>query len=299
MEMVKLDNENEVNTTTAGVVPDEENVIRDQDGNVISGRMTKDKKILLWASIVLFILVLSWTAQWTGFGLPYWRSDKYHTGGLFKICGNYDWAGIDTKALGGSGILIPQDRGYYKCQTIHEYMVDFLNVTCSYVDPNESHLYDHWCKGDGQYAEQRIGISRWFEAISTSMSMFFGITTLWLVVFPDKDPKIASRNGVIALIGIFLTPWLCVIDFFISINFWDDIGIGYFDKDGNHFLAAAGQMLIACTFVDLVVQYSFLRWGVLRHAWKVPGTTSGMGGARAAGRSAASRSGMGPKIGMF
>ncbi|KAJ3308833.1 hypothetical protein HDU76_003801 [Blyttiomyces sp. JEL0837] len=264
---------------------DEENVILDQDGNPIkSHTMTKDKKIRFWAVVVLIILVISWGSQWAAFALPYWRSDKYHNGGLFQICGNYDWVDIDVKAYGGAGDLIAQDRGYYKCQTIHEYMDTFLNFTCSFNGPEEQDFRRKWCLGDGRFAEQRIGISRWFEATSTSMSMFFGITTLWLIVFPNKDPKICSNNGVFALIGIFLTPWLCVIDFFISVNFWDEIGVGFYDKDPHNFLAVAGQTLIGCTFVDLVVQLSFLRWGIYRHNWKVPTKPhdGDMGGSRAA-----------------
>ncbi|KAJ3326733.1 hypothetical protein HDU76_012689, partial [Blyttiomyces sp. JEL0837] len=266
---------------TVDISKNDDGVIRDRYGNIMDGSMTKDPEIRKWALIVLIILVISWTAQWTGFSLPYWRSDKYHSGGLFQVCGNYDW-NFDPLAKNGAGMPIPVDRGYYKCQTVHDYVHDFLDLTCSYKLENVSRGSDHWCD-EAKYAEGSIAVSRWFEATSTTMSMIFGTTTLWLVVFPDKDPKIASRNGVFALIGIFLTPWLCVIDFFISINYWDTIAVGYFERDGNNFLAAAAQLLVACTFVDLVVQYSFLRWGVLRHAWKVPGTTiAGMGGNRAA-----------------
>ncbi|KAJ3277989.1 hypothetical protein HDU76_010086, partial [Blyttiomyces sp. JEL0837] len=247
-------NDDAVPTTT--VVVDEENVIRDGNGNIMDGRMTKDKVIVKWAIVVLIILVISWTAQWVGFALPYWRSDQYHNGGLFQICGSYNWK-FDPSAQSGAGTIIPVSKAS-----------------------------DHWCN-DAKDAADRIGISRGFEATSTVMSMVFGTTTLWFVVFPDKDPAVASRNGVLALIGIFLTPWLCVIDFFISVNYWDHIGVGYFEQDGNNFLAAAGQMLIACTFVDLVVQYSFLRWGVMRHNWKVPGTTFGVGGSGSMGGSRA------------
>jgi hypothetical protein len=60
-------------------------------------------------------------------------------------------------------------------------------------------------------------------------------------------------------------------------NYWDTIGVGLFEKHGTNFLGLTGQMLVGCTAVDLVVQYAFLRWGVLRHDWKVPGTFIGGG----------------------
>ncbi|KAI9324213.1 hypothetical protein DFJ73DRAFT_253594 [Zopfochytrium polystomum] len=103
---------------------------------------------------------------------------------------------------------------------------------------------------NAQTAFPRILGSRWFEGLGTSSSMVFGVTTLLMVLFPSTSPKVNNMNGIIALIGIFLTPWFAAIDLFISINTWDYIGVGYFSKSGTDFLYIGGQLGIATSCLD-------------------------------------------------
>ncbi|KAI9330186.1 hypothetical protein BDR26DRAFT_871698 [Obelidium mucronatum] len=263
----------------------------DRAGNVVDGKLTKDKLIIRVGAVVLLILMCSWVAQWTAFVLPNWRGDDFHTGGLWQICGHNDFeyknitqtwckspaTGVDvlcgpsSDPLHSRNItdvkLIPGPRREYKCQSIGDYIEDFKKVVC--VEPYMDRSYCQDSQNDEVVTQ--IIVSRWFEAATTCLDMVFGISTLVFMLWPDKDPKKSRRNGLFALIGIILTPWFCFIDLFIQNKYWSRIGVGAFIKSDLEFLDVGAEIGIVTSTVDMVVQFAFLSWATRRHGWRVVG----------------------------
>ncbi|KAI8618777.1 hypothetical protein BC830DRAFT_1107189 [Chytriomyces sp. MP71] len=235
-------------------VPESErhpNILYDRHGQPLDGKLTKDKTIIYVAIGVFFILLCSWIAQWTAFALPHWRGDKYHSGGLFQVCGTQDLAfdpNVDALVPNKTAGAIRE----YRCQSIQEYAEDLTLWTCNaaYFVPftkknattrrppttteglptavptlgrrgmrekqvengdNTFNATDNdFCAASKLFAEQ-IVVSRWFEAATTVMDMLFGTTTIGFMLFPDPSPKKSMRNGLFALIGIFLVQSPCMI----------------------------------------------------------------------------------------
>ncbi|KAI8618058.1 hypothetical protein BC830DRAFT_32158 [Chytriomyces sp. MP71] len=212
----------------------EEADIVDAQGNVVTGGLTGDMKIR-WVGLAAFIVLFcSWTTQWVAFALPYWKADKYHNAGLFTVCSHVEWEFVNVTriycpekndpnfatyqcfdpSIPGAFIETTQElqpgSPIEKCQSINDYVDDFKKLVC--VPPYESQHYCFYAENSKRY----IIRSRWFEAISTCLDMTFGITTLIFMIWPDKEPKKNVRNGIIALIGIFLTPWPTVIDLLLQ-----------------------------------------------------------------------------------
>ncbi|KAJ1545498.1 hypothetical protein HK405_007889 [Cladochytrium tenue] len=225
-----------------------------------------DKLIRKWSIIVLCGLLLSWTAQWVAYGLPYWRGDDYHHGGFFQVCGTTDLY-FNASAKNGAGEIYPNLTSVHPetCIPTKQYCDDFYNMLLDGVAQYNGDLnkVSIWLS-QAEQAFPRILSSRAFEALGTLFSMIFGTTTIMMVILPTTSPRVNNINGVIALIGIFLTPWFALIDLFISINTWDYIGVGYFDTNGVTFLYVGGQLAIATSIFDFLVQFAFLWWGARR-----------------------------------
>ncbi|KAJ1545499.1 hypothetical protein HK405_007890, partial [Cladochytrium tenue] len=225
-----------------------------------------DKMIRKWCIVTFCGLFVSWTVQWVAYGLPFWRGDDYHHGGFFQVCGTTDLY-FNASANNGAGEIYPNLTSVHPetCVPTQQYCDDFYNMLVAGVE-----LFDgNWDKTslwreEALQAFPRILSSRAFEALGTLFSMIFGTTTIMMVILPTTSPRINNINGVIALIGIFLTPWFALIDLFISINTWDYIGVGYFNLNGVTFLYVGGQLAIATSIFDFVVQFSFLWWGSRR-----------------------------------
>ncbi|KAI8618796.1 hypothetical protein BC830DRAFT_890737 [Chytriomyces sp. MP71] len=250
-------------------VPEEErseDILYTKEGYEVSGKLTRDRTIV-WAGVGVFcILFCSWTAQWVAFALPNWRGDQYHTGGLFQICGTQDLLfNPQTDSLMPNPA--PNATHSYRCQSIQEYASDLQSWTCGYGDNDACNA--------ARLLPGQITASRWFESATTVLDMIFGVTTISFMLWPDRSPKKSLRNGWIALLGIILTPWMCLIDLFIQNGYWDRVGVGLFDSDVRNFLHGAAQATIATSTIDFAVQFGFLQWAVHRHGWKFVGHNAG------------------------
>ncbi|KAI8619693.1 hypothetical protein BC830DRAFT_1103004 [Chytriomyces sp. MP71] len=250
-------------------VPDEErnpDILYTKEGYEVTGKLTRDRAVIKMGIVVFCILFCSWTGQWVAFALPNWRGDKYHNGGLFQICGTQDLMYIPSNRTIAPN---PNATYPYRCQDIHGYVDTFKSWVCL---PGQED--NEFCKrADG--ARDQLMVSRWFEALTTTFDVVFGVTTITFMLWPDRDPKKSLRNGWIALIGIIATPWFCLVDLFLQNSYWDFIGVGYFNQDARTFLHGASQATIATSTIDLFVQFVFLQWAVNRHGWKFIGTTVG------------------------
>ncbi|KAI8622627.1 hypothetical protein BC830DRAFT_268163 [Chytriomyces sp. MP71] len=177
-------------TDTPGTAPVPESerdpeILYDRHGQPVDGKLTKDRTIVYAGVVVFCILFCSWTAQWvrlslnqvagkplnfcllqTAFALPYWRGDQYHTGGLFQICGTQD-----LKYLESNHSLVPDPSPNathpYRCQSIHAYADDLASWACIKDSTNDV------CQGSKLLVGQ-ITMSRWFEALTTTLDMIFG-----------------------------------------------------------------------------------------------------------------------------
>ncbi|KAI8622630.1 hypothetical protein BC830DRAFT_1162717 [Chytriomyces sp. MP71] len=248
-------------------VPEEErnpDILYTKEGYEVSGKLTRDRAVIKMGIVVFCILFCSWSAQWAAFALPYWRGDKYHTGGLFQICGTQD-----LKYVPSNHSLVadpsPNATYPYRCQGVSEYVATFKTWVC--LPGNEDN--DFCQRADA--ASGQIHVSRWFEALTTVLDMIFGLTTIGFMIWPDRNPKASLRNGWIALAGIIATPWFCLVDLFLQNSYWDFIGVGFFDQDARNFLHGASQATIATSCLDFAVQFAFLQWAVHRHGWKFVG----------------------------
>ncbi|KAJ3015399.1 UNVERIFIED_CONTAM: hypothetical protein HDU68_012754 [Siphonaria sp. JEL0065] len=140
-----------------------ENRLIGKDGQVVDGKLTKDRKIVFVGLAVLAILLCSWTAQWIAFAMPYWRGDQYQTAGLFQICGTNDYVYKNVTRPNAESItdveLAPGPTHPFQCQTIAEYIEGFKKAVC--VEPYRERSY---CQDSskGEVLEQ-ILVSRYFE----------------------------------------------------------------------------------------------------------------------------------------
>ncbi|ORY21575.1 hypothetical protein BCR33DRAFT_861946 [Rhizoclosmatium globosum] len=216
---------------------------------------TNDKKLIVGTIIMMFLLCLSWSAQWASFALPYWRGDKYHTGGLFQVCGNtefrYDPATTD---------IYPDTTHEWRCEPFEQYVDRFQQLFKDYPTGD-------WYVQAGS-AKKMIVVSRWFEALTTSMDMFFGVTTAYVVVYPHSDPDKQTKNLKLALIGVLLTPVWTICDQFIQMAYWNSIGVGIFNHEVQTYLYASGDISWISSVIDLILQVSCLAFGV-RRAWRL------------------------------
>ncbi|KAJ3221029.1 hypothetical protein HDU81_010933 [Chytriomyces hyalinus] len=243
-------------------VPEEDrnpDILYTKEGYEVTGKLTRNKTIIKAGLIVLMILLCSWTAQFVAFALPNWRGDRYHNGGLFQVCGTADLVYVPSNR---SLVANPNTTRPYSCQPIGEYVDTFKTWVCL---PG---LQDNEFCTQADHALHQLYISRWFQALTTILDMGFGFTTIAFMFWPDREPKKSMRNGWIALIGIILAPWFCLIDLFLQNSYWDMIGVGYFDRDARNFLHGASQASIITSSLDLIVQFGFLQWAVNRHGWR-------------------------------
>ncbi|KAI8616305.1 hypothetical protein BC830DRAFT_212001 [Chytriomyces sp. MP71] len=266
--------------------------ILDAQGNAVTGGFTKDTTIR-WVGLIVFIILFSsWTTQWVAFTLPLWKEDKYHKAGLFIVCSHAEWKFENvTRIMCSPGLIDPKSGNptmtypcgdislpgaYYqttqelvpgtpveKCQSVESYVDDFKKIVC--IPPYEQDQYCFYA----DTAKAQIVRSRWFEAVSTVLDMIFGITTLVFMMWPDEEPRKNIRNGMLALIGIFLTPWPTVIDLMLQNEYWNDLGIGIFETNNKKFMAVGAQIGIATSTIDLILQFGFLSWAVRRYGWRI------------------------------
>ncbi|KAJ3120415.1 hypothetical protein HK100_012806 [Physocladia obscura] len=204
------------------------------------------------AVIIFLLLICSWTAQWVAFAIPYWRGDQYHVGGLFEICGDRDFIFNNV-----TNRIYPTIKTNWTCQPFADYVDNFQQLFAAQPDSD-------WYIQSGA-AKKMIVVSRWFEALTTSMDMIFGVTTIWAVVYPHVDFAQQKKNMIFALIGIILTPSFAVIDSFIQNSYWASIGVGIFNTNVQTFLYASGDISWISSAIDFALQAGFLIWGVRRH----------------------------------
>ncbi|KAJ3297030.1 hypothetical protein HDU79_004873 [Rhizoclosmatium sp. JEL0117] len=216
-------------------------------------QLINDKLIQRAAIGVFLLLCVSWSFQWASIIIPAWRGDRYHTGGLFEICGNTDFQ-LDNKTLA----LVPGPSYPWKCEPFNDYVDRFAKI---YDGVNTGQL-------NAQYqalnAKKMIVVSRWFEIISTSLDMIFGVTTIWAVVYPHVEREKQKMNMKFAIIGVLLTPTFTIIDSFIQNSYWGFIGVGVFEHSVNSYLYISGDMNWISSFSDFILQLGFLAWGVRR-----------------------------------
>ncbi|KAJ3026738.1 UNVERIFIED_CONTAM: hypothetical protein HDU68_005164 [Siphonaria sp. JEL0065] len=203
------------------------------------------------SAIIIFVLLMcSWGAQWASIILPYWRGDKYHTGGLFQICGNTDFR-FDNETTN----IYPGETYAWRCDSFEDYVDRFQSI---FPDKNSD-----WYVQAGA-AKKLIIVSRWFESLTTSFDMVFGVTTIWAVVYPAVDKTVRKQNMRFALIGVLLTPSFAIIDTFVQNSYWEAIGVGTFNTDIQTFFYASGDIAWISTFMDFCLQLGFLIIGVRR-----------------------------------
>ncbi|KAJ3267376.1 hypothetical protein HDU77_000090 [Chytriomyces hyalinus] len=271
-------------------------ILYDKHGQPVDGKFTKDRVVVIVAAVVFLVLMASWAAQWVAFALPYWHGDAYHTGGLFQVCGTQDLV-YDPYRANLWPDPLPSAIHPFRCQTIEEYAADVAKWACDpskfrngtkpsaqlnrrgknelddlgsgFASKNGSFdPHNDVCVASGLIGPQ-IRMSRWFQAFTTSMSMVFGVTTIMFMLWPDKSPKKSSRNGMCAILGILLTPWLCVTDLYMQNGYWPRVGVGLFERDARFFLKGAAQASILTSTIDLVVQLGFLNWATHRYGWRL------------------------------
>ncbi|KAI9329193.1 hypothetical protein BDR26DRAFT_31645 [Obelidium mucronatum] len=209
--------------------------------------LTKDKVLIRWAIIIFVFLCFSWAAQWASIILPYWRGDQYHVGGLFQICGN-------TKFSYDGNTIQPDRPHEWRCEKFEDYVDDFQSIF-----PKDTEWYIQ-----AGSAKKLIVVSRWFESLTTSFDMVFGTMAIWAVIYPHYDPKIQKRNMITAVIGCMLPPAFALVDGFVQNSYWEEIGVGMFNDDIQTFFYASGDIAWISTSVDVVLQISFLAYGVRR-----------------------------------
>ncbi|KAJ3006468.1 UNVERIFIED_CONTAM: hypothetical protein HDU68_004044 [Siphonaria sp. JEL0065] len=238
-------------------------------GHEIDGKFTKDKAVLRWGTITGIWLVLSWVAQWAMFALPYWRADQYHTAGLFQVCGTATVQFNPTFAdASGPGNLTIKANHPQTCQSVEDYAASFLEMVKP--DPLNPKPSDRWYN-NAKDALPHIQASRYLEAVGTVFDMVFGVGTLLLIMRPAADERVEARNAAITIAGIVIMPWFPVFDILISFSYWDQLGVGYFQKlsyDSTNSLSnytIMGPIVSLFTsWSDFVVQLLFLAWGLKR-----------------------------------
>ncbi|KAI8622647.1 hypothetical protein BC830DRAFT_1088186 [Chytriomyces sp. MP71] len=221
--------------------------------------------------------------QWAMFALPNWRGDQYQTAGLFQVCGTVDLQFNPTFAdAGGAGNLTIKATHEYRCQSVETYVNNFLDMVKP--DPNHPQPSDRWYKS-AVGALPHIQTSRWLEAAGTALDMVFGVGTILLIVRPHPNRKVETRNAAVTYAGILIMPWFPVFDILISFDFWDRIGVGYFESltfnsgGFSNYTKAGAVVSLFTSWFDLVVQLWFLTWGLQRmfRANKKRGAVSELG----------------------
>ncbi|KAJ3228797.1 hypothetical protein HDU78_009526 [Chytriomyces hyalinus] len=249
-------------------------ILYDKHGVAVDGKLTKDKVIIYVAAASFVVLLVSWSVQWVALTMPQWHADAYHNAGMFECCGVRDLA-FDV----ATSSLVPDPRPgaihEYRCQSVESYGEDVKRWTCDPMnflnrssDPNFVYQENDPCVAS-KLLHTFITASKIFQATTTALSMLSGTSTIVFMLWPDKEPKKSSRNGLLALLGIVLTPWMCVIDLFIQNGYWPRVGVGYFQRDARYFLHGAAQASILTSSVDFFVQFFFLQWATHRYGWKL------------------------------
>ncbi|KAJ3120188.1 hypothetical protein HK100_012903 [Physocladia obscura] len=177
---------------------------------------------------------------------------NYHVGGLFVICGDRDFTFNNA-----TNRIYPSIKTNWTCQPFTDYVDNFQQLFAAQPDSD-------WYVQAGA-AKKMIVVSRWFEALTTSMDMVFGVTTIWAVVYPHVDFAQQKKNMIFALVGIILTPSFAVVDSFIQNSYWASIGVGIFNTNVQTFLYASGDISWISSAIDFALQAGFLIWGVRRH----------------------------------
>ncbi|KAJ3140932.1 hypothetical protein HK100_008114 [Physocladia obscura] len=159
------------------------------------------------------------------------KGDVYHTAGFFQVCGNCDFVYVPETDL-----IKPGRRYNWTCEPVEEWADRFKAVFENYTETT-------WYQEAGP-AKTLVVASRWLEGISTALDMIFGITSIWMVMYPERNERKNRRNFFFAVAGIMLAPALTIIDSQLS-KTWDALYIA--------------------TALDLVLQISFLNWGIRRN----------------------------------
>ncbi|KAJ3027256.1 UNVERIFIED_CONTAM: hypothetical protein HDU68_004171 [Siphonaria sp. JEL0065] len=212
-----------------------------------------DKKLRTSAIAVAVLLVISWGLQWSGYILPYWRGDEYHSGGLFQVCGTADFTYNPATQL-----IEPTFHHPWRCESLADYISSFKAI---FVNHTESDWYKEI---DG--ASKMIVISRWFEAGAIVMNMAFGATTLWTVVYPNTNEEVQRKHMYMAIWGILLGPMFCIVDSVLQFGYWQKLGVGFFNHNINTFFFYSGDVLWVTTMFDVILELRFLDWGLRREA---------------------------------
>ncbi|KAJ3072366.1 hypothetical protein HDU99_002207 [Rhizoclosmatium hyalinum] len=218
-----------------------------------------DRKLKTVAAIVAFILIVSWTAQWVAFALPYWKGDEYHTAGLFQACGNTDLV-YDPK----STQLQPGPLYSWKCEPIDDYADRFI------ANLEKFQMYDAAKRylDEAKQGKPLITVSRYLEASSTAADMYFGLFSLYLIVYPKMDDRINARNWYLAVFGVSLAPALCIIDSVLTFDNFKKLGVGLFNFDQQTSFYFSGDAIWVCTAIDIFLQYFFLYWAA-KYQYKI------------------------------
>ncbi|KAJ3117179.1 hypothetical protein HK100_000884 [Physocladia obscura] len=177
--------------------------------------------------------------------------DKYHTGGLFQICGDryFTYNNVTSK-------INPTIVTDWHCDPFNDYVDRFLELFVNYPDSD-------WAI-QARAAKTMIVVSRVFEATTTVMDMIFGATTIWAVIYPNVDSRQQRKNMVYAIVGIILTPTFCLVDGFIQNSYWGSIGVGIYNTDIQSFLYISG---VAVAFV-LIISWTTHWVGYALPYWK-------------------------------
>ncbi|KAJ3130700.1 hypothetical protein HK101_004981 [Irineochytrium annulatum] len=224
----------------------------------------------MYTLIALVILILSWCTTTVAFGLPYWRSDSHNHGGFFQICGTSNITFLPSPD-DASGSLVPDTAYSYRCVSLDAW-VDNLEAMFERFDdenPTKTRL-----QFEAQVARSDIKAGLFLEVFRLFCSMFFGLGAFYCVCWPLPNSKKADVRGMVCLLGIYLTPFLILVNIIVSLKYWEYIGVGYFDQSSQGYFGICAQIMVATGFVDLLVQYSYFRWGTRRNGWSSRGTSS-------------------------
>ncbi|KAJ3072365.1 hypothetical protein HDU99_002206, partial [Rhizoclosmatium hyalinum] len=166
-------------------------------------------------------------------------------------CGNTDLVYNNTSTMLEPGTLYP-----WKCEPVDDYADRFI----ASLDKYSQYPPAQAIQKDAKEGKSLIIVSRWLEAASTLADMYFGLFSLYLIVYPKMDDRINSRNWYIAAAGVALAPSLCLIDSVLTFNNFYKLGVGYFNVDRQTLFYFSGDAIWAGTALDIFLQYWFLYW---------------------------------------
>ncbi|KAJ3140930.1 hypothetical protein HK100_008112 [Physocladia obscura] len=175
--------------------------------------------------------------------------DEYHVAGLFQVCGDRDFTYNNV-----TDRIFPTIHHNWTCQSFDDYVSNFQLLFVNFPDSD-------WAI-QAASARKLIYVSRVFEALTTTMDMIFGVTTIWTVIYPNVNKKQQIRNMKFALVGVILTPVFCIADTFIQNSYWAAIGVGLYNTGIQTFLYASGDISWISSACDFVFQAGFLVYGV-------------------------------------